>query len=73
MPRLNIKSTKAAFVEELKDLEHKAISYGEKHPGKSTNHFYVAQWALLAVAKKLEIHIGLSEFSDNPVKPEDYK
>lgn len=66
MSRLNKKSTKEAFLKELKDLESKAKSYSTRHPDETTNHFYVAQWALMVVAKDLGIAISLKEFSEPP-------
>lgn len=58
MARLNKKSTKAAFVKELKNLEF------ANSTAKANGYVYaIAQDFLLKVAKELEIEI----------KPEDYK
>lgn len=57
MPRLNIKSTKAAFVKLLKDTEE------DKASGGMSDKVLYAQCVLMALAKELEIEI----------KPEDYK
>lgn len=60
MPRLNIKSTKAAFVKELKELEElKHYEMKESIPAEAP----YAQERIIALAKELEIEI----------KPEDYK
>lgn len=60
MPRLNIKSTKAAFVKELKK-QGKTVD--EHYPKNEGFHANKAIIALLEVAKELEIEI----------KPEEYK
>lgn len=61
MSRLNIKSTKAAFVKELKDLERKA-EHNDNQGNRPVIYDY-AQLTLLELAKELEIEI----------KPEEYK
>ncbi len=59
MPRLNIKSTKAAFVKELKKIER----FASNSPEPATKKFYTSQQAvLLNVAQELEIEIKESEY-----------